>query len=57
MSLEELSEESLSEGELIGRSIHLDSMDAYDMPFEKIKLYHLDLAINVKSGVTHTRHI
>ena len=47
MSLEELSEESLSEGKLIGRYIHLDALDAYDMPFQKIKLNHLDLAINV----------
>lgn len=47
MSLEELSEESLSEGKLIGRMIHLDAIDAYDMPFDKIRLNHLDLAINV----------
>lgn len=47
MSLEELSVESLSEGKLIGRMIHLDAIDAYDMPFDKIRLNHLDLAINV----------
>ncbi len=47
MSLEELSEESIADGKLIGRMIHLDALDAYEMPFEKIKLNHLDLAINV----------
>ncbi|MGE7696648.1 hypothetical protein ACQKNC_21550 [Lysinibacillus sp. NPDC094177] len=50
MSLEELSEESLSEGKLIGRYIHLDAIDAFDIPFHKIRLNHLDLAINVYKG-------
>jgi hypothetical protein len=47
MSLEELSEESLSEGMLIGRMIHLDAIDSYDIPFNEIRLNHLDLAINI----------
>ncbi|WP_225049919.1 hypothetical protein [Priestia megaterium] len=47
MSLEELSEESLSEGMLIGRMIHLDAIDSYDIPFSEIRLNHLDLAINI----------
>ncbi|WJN47502.1 hypothetical protein QUH71_26410 (plasmid) [Priestia aryabhattai] len=34
MSLEELFEESLSERILIGRMIHLDSIDSYDIPFD-----------------------
>jgi hypothetical protein len=47
MSLEELSEESLSEGILVGRMIHLDAIDSYDIPFNEIRLNHLDLAINI----------
>jgi hypothetical protein len=47
MSLEELSEERLSEGMLIGRMIHLDAIDSYDVPFKEIRLNHLDLAINI----------
>jgi hypothetical protein len=47
MSLEELSEESVSEGILVGRMIHLDAIDSYNVPFDKIKLNHLDLAINI----------
>lgn len=47
MSLEELSEESLSEGMLVGRMIHLDAIDSYDIPFDEIRLNHLDLAINI----------
>ena len=47
MSLEELSEESLSEGILVGRMIHLDAIDSYDIPFDEIRLNHLDLAINI----------
>ncbi|MEI3892475.1 MULTISPECIES: hypothetical protein [Bacillus] len=47
MSLEELSEESLSEGILVGRMIHLDAIDSYDTSFDKIRLNHLDLAINI----------
>ncbi|USK62295.1 hypothetical protein [Peribacillus asahii] len=50
MSLEELSEESIEDGMLIGRMIHLDSIDSYDTPFDKVKLNHLDLAINVYMG-------
>ncbi|EJV43948.1 hypothetical protein IEK_05287 [Bacillus toyonensis] len=45
MSLEELSKEK--DGILIGRMIHLDSLDSYNTPFDKIRLNHLDLAINV----------
>ncbi|QBJ66774.1 hypothetical protein C3496_10465 [Bacillus anthracis] len=48
MSLEELSEEK--DGMLIGRMIHLDSLNSYDTPFDKIWLKHLDLAINVYTG-------
>lgn len=47
MSLEELSEEDLDHGRLIGRMIHLDTLNSFKTPFEKIKLKHLDLAINV----------
>lgn len=50
MSLEELSEENITEGKLIGRMIHLDAVDASDMPFNEIRLKHLDLAINVYTG-------
>ncbi|MEK4372490.1 hypothetical protein [Paenibacillus sp. FSL R5-0473] len=47
MSLEELSEESINDGMLIGRMIHLDAMDSYDTEFDQVRLNHLDLAINI----------
>jgi len=50
MSLEELSEENLAKGKLIGRMIHLDAIDSFDTPFDEIRLNHLDLAINVYTG-------
>lgn len=50
MSLEELSEEAICDGILIGRMIHLDAIDSYDTPFEDVRLNHLDLAINIYRG-------
>ncbi|OMF88729.1 hypothetical protein [Paenibacillus sp. FSL R7-0337] len=47
MSLEELSEEAIGDGMLIGRMIHLDAIDSYDTPFDQVKLKHLDLAVNI----------
>lgn len=45
MSLEEL--KSYGDNILIGRYIHLDSLDALNKPFQEARLSHLDLAINV----------
>lgn len=50
MSLEELSEESIEDGMLIGRMIHLDAIDSYDTAFEEVRLSHLDLAVNIYRG-------
>lgn len=47
MSLEELSEENIKDGILIGRMIHLDALDSFDTPFDEVRLKHLDLAINI----------
>ncbi|MBT2763380.1 hypothetical protein J7E85_19635 [Paenibacillus sp. ISL-20] len=50
MSFEELSEEAIEDGMLVGRMIHLDAIDSYDTPFEKVRLNHLDLAVNIYRG-------
>ncbi|AKG05320.1 hypothetical protein AAV35_011395 [Salimicrobium jeotgali] len=50
MSLEELTFTNNNEDMLIGRMIHLDSIDPIGTHFNEVNLNHLDLAINVYVG-------
>lgn len=50
MSIEELSDEYEDLEVLIGRMIHLDVLYSNEESFYKIKLNHLDLAVNVYEG-------
>lgn len=50
MMMEEIPKPDSRNGLMIGRCIHLDTLDPVGTPLEEVRVQHLDLAINVYEG-------